>query len=73
MDIDPVFCEIVIRRLENFRETGRTGWQNSNPFAAEIAADKKLKALVQPPEEQEEVVRVSHALPNKSPQPLLFT
>ncbi|MCI0523665.1 MAG: site-specific DNA-methyltransferase [Acidobacteria bacterium] len=36
MDIDPVFCEISIRRVENFRRTGRTGWQNSNPFAREL-------------------------------------
>src|SRR5215467_9871802 len=35
MDIDPIFCEITIRRLENFRLAGRTGWQNSNPFALE--------------------------------------
>lgn len=31
-DIDPLFCEISIRRLEHFRRTGRTGWQNGNPF-----------------------------------------
>jgi site-specific DNA-methyltransferase (adenine-specific) len=36
MDIDPIFCEITIRRLEHFRLTGRTGWQNSNPFASEL-------------------------------------
>lgn len=36
MDIDPVFCEITIRRLEQFRQTGHTGWQNSNPFAREL-------------------------------------
>jgi site-specific DNA-methyltransferase (adenine-specific) len=42
-DIDPVFCEITIRRLERFRETGKTGWQNSNPFEKEILDDKKLK------------------------------
>lgn len=36
-DIDPVFAEITIRRLENFRNTGRTGWQNGNPFEAELA------------------------------------
>jgi site-specific DNA-methyltransferase (adenine-specific) len=36
MDIDPIFCEITIRRIENFRRTGRTGWQNSNPFAREL-------------------------------------
>lgn len=73
IDNDPVFCEIVIRRLENFRATGRTGWQNSNPFAAEIAADKTLKALVQPAEDQELLVEVSQASPNTNPQPLLFT
>ncbi len=32
IDIDPVFAEITIRRLEHFRKTGRTGWQNGNPF-----------------------------------------
>lgn len=31
-DIDPVFAEITIRRLENYRNTGRTGWQYNNPF-----------------------------------------
>jgi len=31
-DIDPVFAELTIRRLENFRATGRTGWQWHNPF-----------------------------------------
>lgn len=35
-DIDPVFAEITIRRLENFRNTGRTGWQNGNPFEREL-------------------------------------
>ena len=34
-DNDPVFCEIMIRRLEHFRTTGETGWQNSNSFANE--------------------------------------
>ncbi|MEX2176264.1 MAG: site-specific DNA-methyltransferase [Pirellulaceae bacterium] len=31
-DIDPLFCEIMIRRLEHYRETGRLGWQNGHPF-----------------------------------------
>lgn len=35
-DIDPVFAEITIRRLEHFRNTGRTGWQNGNPFEREL-------------------------------------
>ena len=36
IDIDPVFAEITIRRLEHYRATGRTGWQNGNPFAYEL-------------------------------------
>lgn len=31
-DIDPIFAEITIRRLEHFRETGETGWQFKSPF-----------------------------------------
>ena len=31
-DIDPIFAEISIRRLEHYRKTGRTGWQWHNPF-----------------------------------------
>lgn len=32
MDIDPVYCEITIRRLQRFRKTGMLGWQNGHPF-----------------------------------------
>lgn len=42
-DIDPIFCEISIRRLEYFRKTGKTGWQNSNPFANEIENSRRIK------------------------------
>lgn len=42
-DIDPVYCEITKRRLENFRKNGKTGWQNSNPFAEEILEDVEFK------------------------------
>ncbi len=31
-DIDPIFAEISIRRLEHYRKTGRTGWQFKSPF-----------------------------------------
>lgn len=31
-DVDPISCEIAIRRLERFRQHGLLGWQNSNPF-----------------------------------------
>jgi site-specific DNA-methyltransferase (adenine-specific) len=43
VDIDPIYCEITIRRLERFREIGKTGWQNSNPFYEEILEDSKLR------------------------------
>ena len=32
MEIDPVFAELSIRRIENYRQTGKTGWQWKNPF-----------------------------------------
>ncbi|HOL47471.1 MAG TPA: site-specific DNA-methyltransferase [bacterium] len=31
-DIDPIFVELTIRRLEHYRKTGKTGWQWQNPF-----------------------------------------
>jgi site-specific DNA-methyltransferase (adenine-specific) len=31
-DIDPVFCEMAIRRIEHYRSTGETGWQNGHAF-----------------------------------------
>jgi len=52
MDIDPIYCEIAIRRLERFRSTGKTGWQNSNPFEQEIASDKVLQELLVGEEQQ---------------------
>ncbi|HIJ67817.1 MAG TPA: site-specific DNA-methyltransferase [Planctomycetes bacterium] len=45
IDIDPVYCEIAIRRLERFRRTGKTGWQNGNPFEDELRKDEQLKKL----------------------------
>lgn len=32
MDVDPVFAELTIRRLERWRTTGKTGWQCEHPF-----------------------------------------
>jgi len=40
MDIDPVFAEITVRRLEHFRQTGKLGWQNSHPFETELQNQK---------------------------------
>ncbi len=31
-DVDPVFAELTIRRLERYRETGEPGWQCDHPF-----------------------------------------
>lgn len=42
IDIEPIYCEIAIRRLERFRKTGKLGWQNSNPFEKEIFENKEL-------------------------------
>jgi site-specific DNA-methyltransferase (adenine-specific) len=46
-DVDPIFCEISIRRLERFRTSGKSGWQNANPFVEEIKNDKKLGTYLQ--------------------------
>jgi len=46
VDIDPIFCEISIRRLERLRIIGKTGWQNSNPFADEIKSSRKIKSYL---------------------------
>lgn len=46
VDIDPIYCEISIRRLEHLRETGETGWQNSNPFAEEIFNSRTIKSYL---------------------------
>ncbi len=43
IDVDPVYAEITIRRLENFRKNGKTGWGTSNPFEKEIYEDEELK------------------------------
>lgn len=40
-DIDPVYCEIAIRRLERFRQTGRIGWQNGHPFEKDLLVEDK--------------------------------
>lgn len=32
MDLDPIYCELSIRRLEHFRATGEAGWQGKDPF-----------------------------------------
>ncbi len=47
IDIDPIFAEISIRRLEHLRETGKPGWQASNPFAKELSKLNRheLKAI----------------------------
>lgn len=36
MDVDPIFCEMAIRRLEHYRRTGKLGWQNGHAFENDI-------------------------------------
>ena len=31
-DVDPIFAEITIRRLQHYRGSGKTGWQWRSPF-----------------------------------------
>jgi site-specific DNA-methyltransferase (adenine-specific) len=40
-DIDPIFAEITIRRLELFRTTSRTGWQMGHPFERELSTPQE--------------------------------
>ncbi len=47
VDIEPIYCEIAIRRLERFRKTGKLGWQNSNPFEKEIFEDTELRKYLE--------------------------
>jgi site-specific DNA-methyltransferase (adenine-specific) len=35
-DIDPIYAEICIRRLERFRNSGHEGWQNGHPFELDV-------------------------------------
>ncbi len=46
MDIDPIFCEITIRRIERFLETGKLGWQNGNPFEVESNENIELQEFL---------------------------
>lgn len=46
IDIEPIYCEIAIRRLERYRKTGKLGWQNSNPFEKEIIDDKEIASYL---------------------------
>ncbi|MDH4032598.1 MAG: site-specific DNA-methyltransferase [candidate division Zixibacteria bacterium] len=36
LDIDPIYAEIAIRRMEHFRKTGKSGWQMGHPFEKEL-------------------------------------
>jgi hypothetical protein len=40
LDLDPVFAEITIRRLEHYRHTGKLGWQNGHAFEREFKNEK---------------------------------
>ncbi|MCG3209210.1 MAG: hypothetical protein FOGNACKC_02831 [Anaerolineae bacterium] len=42
IDTDPIFCEITIRRLEHYRASGQTGWQNGHAFQSELDSAARL-------------------------------
>ena len=44
-DIDPLYCEITIRRLEHYRKTGMLGWQNGHAFEAELGIEHEDAAV----------------------------
>jgi len=59
-DIDPIFAEITIRRLERFRKTGKTGWQSKNPFP-------EVSILLEAEDKQQQ----NHTRPKKASQQTL--
>lgn len=46
LDVDPIYTEIVIRRLERMRATGKTGWQNGHPFEKEAPSLTRVPEVV---------------------------
>lgn len=56
VDIDPIYAEITIRRLERLRVTGKTGWQNGHPFENEIPDFKPGTISVSPSVAQESLL-----------------
>ena len=51
-DTDPIFAELTIRRLENFRKSGEAGFQYGNPFPEIrdfiVEQKQKIEELQQP-------------------------
>ena len=43
-EIDPVFCEMAIRRVERYRTTGKTGWQNGHAFESSLDCGSTVTA-----------------------------
>lgn len=66
IDNDPIFCEMTIRRLEHYRETGRLGWQNSHAFEKDIHLNFAPDVVETPGENiSENVVRAVNNNPLK--------
>ncbi len=56
-DLDPIFCEIAIRRLEHYRRTGRLGWQNGHPFEKEMPEPNKLAEAIREAYKRQEAAK----------------
>lgn len=50
MDIDPIFCEITIRRLERYREKRLLGWQAGHAFEGIADIDEALRCASTDPQ-----------------------
>ena len=52
-DVDPIYTEIVIRRLEHMRATGKAGWQSGHPFETESPELTRTSDVVSEPDFQQ--------------------
>ena len=52
-DLDPIYCEITIRRLERFRAQRKLGWQNGHPFEKEVPEPVTNGNVASPGQRQE--------------------
>ncbi len=60
MDIDPVYCEINIRRLEHLRKTGKLGWQNGHPFEQDLSNTNTISFEKKELEAQNKIAEFEH-------------
>lgn len=72
MDIDPIFCEMVIRRLEHYRQTGKLGWQNNHAFDNDIQMRFAASTEQRPTLDKVKDTATNDTVPGSSVQRSLF-